>query len=54
MITLPKDLREDSGILQTAAQHNAVNASVFAAVLAQLVGWMSPTVWGAEYADPQD
>jgi uncharacterized protein YcbX len=34
MITLPQDdLPEDSGILRTAAQHNAVNVGVYATVL---------------------
>jgi len=33
MITLPQgDLPRDSGILRTAAQHNAVNAGVYASV----------------------
>src|SRR5260370_8030800 len=34
MITLPQgDLPRDSGILRTAAQHNAVNVGVYASVL---------------------
>jgi MOSC domain-containing protein YiiM len=34
MITLPQgDLPKDSGILRTAAQHNAVNVGVYASVL---------------------
>ena len=34
MITLPQgDLPKDSGILRTAAQHNAVNIGVYASVL---------------------
>jgi uncharacterized protein YcbX len=34
MITLPQgDLPKDSGILRTAAQHNAVSVGVYASVL---------------------
>jgi uncharacterized protein YcbX len=34
MITLPQgDLPKDSGILRTAAQHNAVNVGVYASVV---------------------
>jgi uncharacterized protein len=34
MITLPQgDLPKDSGILRTAAQHNAVNIGVYASVI---------------------
>jgi uncharacterized protein len=34
MITLPQgDLRKDSGILRTAAQHNGVNVGVYASVI---------------------
>jgi uncharacterized protein YcbX len=34
MITLPQgDLPKDSGILRTAAQHNAVNVGVYASVI---------------------
>jgi uncharacterized protein YcbX len=34
MITLPQgDLLKDSGILRTAAQHNAVNVGVYASVV---------------------
>jgi uncharacterized protein YcbX len=34
MITLPQaDLSKDSGILRTAAQHNAVNVGVYASVV---------------------
>ncbi len=34
MITLPQgDLPRDAGILRTAAQHNAVNAGVYASVV---------------------
>jgi MOSC domain-containing protein len=34
MITLPQgDLPKDSGILRTAARHNAVNVGVYASVL---------------------
>ena len=33
MITLKGDLPKDSGILRTAAQHNAVNVGVYASVI---------------------
>jgi hypothetical protein len=34
MITLPQgDLLKDSGILQTAAQHNGVNVGIYASVI---------------------